>query len=86
MQASSSLAGMLNDDTTSFDDTKLLDQAWRGAEAYHLFLLSQKQLYQGYVDAAMKTAYHLQEYDDVMDISDSHSLIGKYFKTQDGAI
>ena len=28
-------------------DTKVIDNAWRGAEAYHFFLLAQRQLYAG---------------------------------------
>jgi WD repeat-containing protein 35 len=34
---------------------KDLETSWRGAEAYHFFLLAQKQLYEGYIDASMKT-------------------------------
>ena len=28
-------------------DTKIVDNAWRGAEAYHFFMLAQRQLYEG---------------------------------------
>ena len=28
-------------------DTKVIDNAWHGAEAYHYFLLAQRQLYAG---------------------------------------
>jgi len=28
-------------------DTKIIDNAWRGAEAYHFFMLAQRQLYEG---------------------------------------
>lgn len=34
-----------------------LAQAWRGAEAYHLLILAQRQLYQGASDAAMRTVW-----------------------------
>lgn len=37
------------------NDLSVIDKAWKGAEAYHFFLLAQKQLYDGYVDAAMST-------------------------------
>lgn len=33
----------------------MVDNAWRGAEAYHFFLLAQRQLYEGYMENAMRT-------------------------------
>ena len=33
----------------------------------------------GYVDAAMKTALHLREYEDIIDPVDIYSLLGKNF-------
>ncbi len=53
-QATSALAGLLEEDESS-SDSRILDDAWRGAEAYHFFLLAQRQLYEGKVDAAMRT-------------------------------
>ncbi|CAM9387754.1 unnamed protein product, partial [Hapterophycus canaliculatus] len=35
---------------------KVLDSAWRGAEAYHYYMLAQRQLYQGKLDQAVRTA------------------------------
>jgi WD repeat-containing protein 35 len=35
--------------------SRFTDNAWREAEAYHFFLLAQRQLYEGYVDTALKT-------------------------------
>lgn len=32
-----------------------MDNAWRGAEAYHFYLLAQRQLYEGYMENAMRT-------------------------------
>ena len=43
----SALSGLLEEDAQSMTDTKLLDNAWRGAEAYHFYLLAQRQLYAG---------------------------------------
>lgn len=54
IQATSALAGLLEEDATS-SDNRIIDTAWRGAEAYHFFLLAQRQLYEGYADAAMRT-------------------------------
>ena len=28
-------------------DTKIIDNAWRGAEAYHFYILAQKQMQEG---------------------------------------
>jgi len=36
-------------------NTKFLDNAWKGAEAYHYYILAQQQYYQGDLDAAIKT-------------------------------
>ena len=46
-QTASALAGLLDDEAMSINDTKLIDNAWRGAEAYHFYLLAQKQLFDG---------------------------------------
>ena len=58
---SSALMGLM--DLEGMDSTgtsNIVDGAWRGAEAYHFLMLCQRQLYEGYVDAAMKTALHLR--------------------------
>ncbi|XP_066268365.1 WD repeat-containing protein 35-like isoform X1 [Branchiostoma lanceolatum] len=73
-EASSALAGLLEEDASTMD-SKVIDNAWRGAEAYHFYLLAQRQLYNGYVDAAMKTALHLREYEDIIDPVDIYSLL-----------
>jgi len=46
-QAASALAGLLEEDVAALFDTKVIDNAWHGAEAYHFFLLAQRQLYAG---------------------------------------
>lgn len=45
----------------------VVDNAWRGAEAYHFWLLAHRQLYSGSVDLAMRTALHLRAYEDLLD-------------------
>lgn len=35
---------------------QVLDSAWRGAEAYHYYMLAQRQLYAGNVGMALRTA------------------------------
>ena len=52
-----------------------LDNPWHGAEAFHFFLLAQRQLYGGAVELAMKTALRLAEYEDVLEPKEIVSLI-----------
>jgi WD repeat-containing protein 35 len=54
-----------------------LEEAWHGAEAYHFFLLAQRQLYggPGQLEMAMKTALRLTEYEDVLDAKEIYSLV-----------
>ena len=51
----STLQGLLTEDYSSAADSALVDNAWRGAEAYHFFMLAQKQLYNNQVDDSLKT-------------------------------
>lgn len=74
-EATTALAGLLEDDIASSEDSKIVDNAWRGAEAYHFLILTQRQLYSGYVDAAMKTALHLRDYEDILDSVVIYSLL-----------
>lgn len=43
--------------------SRALDNVWRGAEAYHFWLLAHRQLYAGDMEAAMRTALQLRKYD-----------------------
>lgn len=53
----------------------LLDKAWRGAEAYHYFLMCQRHILQKNLDAATVVAVRLMEYDDVISPVDTYCLI-----------
>ena len=55
----STLAGLLQEDFTSSGDSYFIDNAWRGAEAFHFYLLAQRQLYEGRSDAALRTVSFL---------------------------
>lgn len=91
-QARAALAGLLEEDSHSASvDTRILDGAWRGAEAYHFYMLAQRQLYEGdfefsnrnsqrtgQIDPAMKTALHLTEFDDIIDPVEVYSLLGLF--------
>ena len=70
----SSLDGLLHQDTT-VTQTSFIEKAWHGAEAYHFFLLAQRQLYQQKYTDAVITAVQLQAYDDVIPPRDVYSLV-----------
>ena len=71
---STALMGIL-DEGNNISDAGTLDNAWKGAEAYHFLMLCQRQLYEGFVDAAMKTALHLRDYEDILNQEDIYSLL-----------
>ncbi|XP_068420229.1 WD repeat-containing protein 35 [Eschrichtius robustus] len=73
-EASSALAGLLEEEVLS-TTSRFTDNAWRGAEAYHFFILAQRQLYEGYVDSALKTALHLRDYEDIIPAVEIYSLL-----------
>ncbi|OQR99052.1 WD repeat protein 35 [Achlya hypogyna] len=56
-------------------ESRSLDNAWRGAEAYHLLLLAHRQLYRGQPERALRTALKLAAYDDLLDEREVYSLI-----------
>uniref|UniRef100_A0A915PI34 WD repeat-containing protein 35 n=1 Tax=Setaria digitata TaxID=48799 RepID=A0A915PI34_9BILA len=71
------LKGLLEEDCKlSLADSALIDNAWRGAEAYHFYMLSNRQFYNGDADKAMITALHLTDYDDLVDPAKVYSLLG----------
>ncbi|XP_036607241.1 WD repeat-containing protein 35 isoform X1 [Trichosurus vulpecula] len=73
-EATSALAGLLEEEVLS-SANRFTDNAWRGAEAYHFFILAQRQLYEGYVDTALKTALHLRDYEDIIPAVEIYSLL-----------
>ncbi|KAM6081426.1 WD repeat-containing protein 35 isoform 1-T1 [Chlamydotis macqueenii] len=73
-ETASALAGLLEDDVLS-STNRFADNPWRGAEAYHFFILAQRQLYKGSVDAALKTALHLRDYEDIIPAVEIYSLL-----------
>merc|ERR1740117_788180 len=74
MTTAQTVQSLITADQTSSTD-RALDSPWRGCEAYHLFLLSQRQLYDGHYEQAMKTAIRLQEYEDILDMQTIYSMI-----------
>lgn len=55
--------------------SKAFGNAWRGAAAYHYYMLAHRQLYGGRMDAAMKTSIKLCEYDDILEPRNIYSLL-----------
>ena len=55
--------------------SKAFGNAWRGAAAYHYYMLTQRQFYAGRLDAAMKTSIKLCEFDDILSPRDIYSLL-----------
>lgn len=54
---------------------RTLDAAWHGAEAYHFYMLAQRQLYSGDTIGAMTTAQRLSLYEDIVDGKDVYGII-----------
>lgn len=54
---------------------KVLNNPWRGAEAWHFYLLAQRQLYSREYKYAMKTSLRLAEYELELDTKKVYSLI-----------
>lgn len=70
------LVGATTNNANSANKTsKAFASAWRGAAAYHFFMLAQRQYYSGHFDAAMKTSIKLCEYDDILSPRDIYSLL-----------
>lgn len=68
------LRGLVEHDlATGFD--KNLDDAWHGAEAYHFYMLAQRQLYKNNLQGALTTALRLTAYDDILTTVDIYSLV-----------
>ncbi|DAZ96060.1 TPA: hypothetical protein N0F65_005838 [Lagenidium giganteum] len=56
-------------------ENRALDNPWRGAEAYHLYLLAHRQLYSGHIDRALRTALKLAAYEDILEEREIYSLV-----------
>ena len=62
-----------SDINTSTD--KILNNPWRGAEAWHFYILAQRQLYSGNHKAALKSALRAAEYELELDTKQVYSLL-----------
>lgn len=71
----SSLDTQVTGGGTNKKASKAFGNAWRGAAAYHFYMLAQRQFYEGNFDAAMKTSIKLCEYDDILEARDIYKLL-----------
>ena len=55
IQVPTAVQGLMLSDGLTSSDALLVDRAWRGAEAFHFYMLAQNQLYQGQAEAALNT-------------------------------
>lgn len=52
-----------------------MSNSWKGAEAFHFYMLCQSQLYQGNYLAALKTSLRLVHYEKELDAKEVYRLI-----------
>ncbi len=65
---------MITSDINTSTD-KILTNPWRGAEAWHFYMLAQKQLYDGQYKEALKTAIRTTEYELELTTKQVYSLL-----------
>jgi WD repeat-containing protein 35 len=56
-------------------NNSLFEDPWKSAEAFHFYILCQKQFYDGQIEAATITALHLRNYETIIDPSVIYSLL-----------
>jgi WD repeat-containing protein 35 len=56
-------------------DVNIFDDPWRGAEAYHYYILAQKQFYEGQIESSVITALYLRNYEDIIDPEIIYNLL-----------
>ena len=63
--------------TPHSSSSKVMDNAWRGAAAYHYYILSWRQYYRGNIEASLKTSIRCcaSEYDGLLNKTDVYSLV-----------
>ncbi len=65
---------MITSDLSNVSD-KALNNPWKGAEAYHFYMLCQSQLYMNQTHSALKTALRLVQYEKELDPKEVYRLI-----------
>jgi len=84
MTTAQTVQSLITQDQSVASD-RALESPWRGCEAFHIYLIAQRQLYEGQYEQAMKTALRLSDYEDILDTQTIYSIIAlttyynKYF-------
>eukprot|EP00761_Pharyngomonas_kirbyi_P009988 gb/GECH01010006.1/.p1 GENE.gb/GECH01010006.1/~~gb/GECH01010006.1/.p1 ORF type:complete len:279 (+),score=66.34 gb/GECH01010006.1/:1-837(+) len=73
-RAAKTLDSLLQHDRSTGQEKKL-DNAWKGAEAYHFYMLAHRRLYEGKIKAALTLSLRLTEYNDILPEKNIHCLI-----------
>jgi hypothetical protein len=63
-----------SDDVSKLSDAAL-SKPWRGCEAYHLYLLCQRQIHNSEFEMGMRTALRLCDYEEFLDVETIYSLV-----------
>ena len=75
------MQGLLTEETTGsggVSDTQLIDNVWRPAEAYHFYILAQRQFKSNNTEGALRSALTLTEYEDILPVQTIYNLIGNH--------
>ncbi|CAD6193079.1 unnamed protein product [Caenorhabditis auriculariae] len=73
---SATLSGLLEEDmNVTVEESRLIDNAWRGAEAYHFLMMTNRHLYQGNNQDALRTALVLLDYEGILNTAEIYSLV-----------
>lgn len=59
----------------SVSTDRALETPWRGCEAFHLYLLAQRQLFDHQYEQALRTSLRLADYEDILDMQTIYSII-----------
>jgi len=74
MTTAQTVQSLITQDQSVASD-RALESPWRGCEAFHLYLIAQRQVYEGHYEQAMKTALRLADYEDILDTQTIYSII-----------
>lgn len=58
-----------------YKDVLLIENCWRGAEAYHFYLLAHRQFYAGQLIDAICTLFKLESYTSHIPLEEIYSLL-----------
>ncbi|KAL1244860.1 WD repeat-containing protein [Trichinella spiralis] len=65
----------LLEDENKFENSNLIENAWKGAKAYHFYTLGQRFLYNGDLHTALKIANYLCNFEDIINPVEIYSFL-----------